>query len=420
MSVETRLFHYAFGLGEDALDSAEWVEVSWDSTHRRITTINQLTDLPVESQAVNAARHLAITPAFVNAHTHVDLGAASPINLLPNEDMIDWLLRVNQSRQRSPEQIDADICDALNVMTSTGTGIIADVGQHPRVVHHMANHGVAGNVAMEFFHPSPWNLENNQPFWDRVMPLWAAFQEAFKIHGHQALTLGLSPHSPYNVSPSAWAAVVEELQPHFIHAHIAEFEEEMAYLNGETSRINDLHQAIIKKTFDAEAPFDAYLQNSFWPSSGLVAHGCELTEKDILNLNRRLHLHLVSCPRSNLHLHHKTIPTHILNAIDSPVLLGTDSALSCPTLDIRDEAKAFYSHHELHWDAKQVLKKMTLDGANGLTLKDDLGSLAIGKLAHFSIWDVSHVDEKESMLDVLLDTGRTPEIHQRVALGQVS
>jgi aminodeoxyfutalosine deaminase len=418
MATITELFQYAFGLGGDALGSAEWVELSWEATNGRITAIKPLKMLPYESQAVDAARDLAITPAFVNAHTHIDLGAGSPIELREHEDMVDWLLRVVKTRKRSTDESQQDVKDALIALRSTGTGIIADVSQNPRVIHTMAEYGMGGNVAMEFFHPALWSPNENSPFWDRTQPLWDHFTHAIEQFGHEALTLGLSPHSPYNVSKSAWQALLEHLQPPFVHAHMAEFDEEIRYLNAQESRIHHLHETLLGRRFIPESTLDAYLDTALWSPRGLFVHGAELTQNDALKLNGINRLSLVSCPRSNLHLHGKTITTEILKTLRNPVILGTDSALSCPSLDIRDEARAFCAQHHWDWEPSKVLHKITLDAATALGLGDDLGSLAVGKLAHFSVWDVFEMNNKSSILKAILDSKCTPQIHKRVAFGK--
>src|SRR5437868_8381903 len=70
---------------------------------------------------------VAIIPGLVNAHTHLDLTGA-PGRTPPTPDFTDWLRRVIAfRRQRTPEQVQADVRSGIAECVRNGTTLVGDI-----------------------------------------------------------------------------------------------------------------------------------------------------------------------------------------------------------------------------------------------------------------------------------------------------
>jgi aminodeoxyfutalosine deaminase len=309
-----------------------------------------------------------LLPGFVNAHTHLDLYSEHPIALNLGDDMVDWLLHVINTRHSSNTPL-LNLERSIQELQACGTTTVGDITQQPtQVLHQLQQVGMVGNVAIEGFHAGAWQGVTSLFRHRGLIHQWRQAQT--KVGG--ALHVGISPHSPYNVSLSAWQALCR-MNPPFIHMHLAEFQGEEAFLEKRQGqeRIQHLHQRILGRTFPPEGTWQAYLDA--WPKNtlGLIAHATCLPEALLARfLEQHPKVFVVSCPRSNLHLHQHTLPTAIVNAFAERIVLGTDSRLSCPTLDVRDEWRTFAHHHGLRLSPQVALHGLTLRGYRALGIHE--------------------------------------------------
>jgi len=110
MAIASHLLRYVFTGHAKASETAilEWCEVQWDTQSGRLLKLTALHEHPHESDAFRVASRLAMTPAFVNAHTHLDLWSDAPIEIRDGESMVTWLQRVNDSRDEDTAEDVAD------------------------------------------------------------------------------------------------------------------------------------------------------------------------------------------------------------------------------------------------------------------------------------------------------------------------
>ena len=413
----------------------EWCEVQWDSCSGRLLKTTVVHEHPHESDAFRQASRLAMTPAFVNAHTHLDLWTEAPIEIREGERIVTWLQRVYAARDEDTAEDVADRVKAsLACLLQTGTGIVNDITQSPETLVQLAEAGVQGTVALEYFHPAPWN-EDRSPFHPKLLAFyerWKRYQRFWHEMGEpHTLLAGISPHSPYNVSKKAWQRIHQDLTPRVIHSHLAEFQAELDYFSGkDRTGIDDLHLSTVQQTFVPRDAFVDYVQPDLWNNQAsvptplaIIAHGSLLTPKQVQAFYKgHPHSVLVTCPRSNLFLHGCTMYTDVPYESDMPVILGTDSAMSCPTLNIRDERLAYMTHHGIEMSAFEGLELLTLKACKALGLGADLGSLEVGKLAHASVWQIPEgtFHTAEAVLEAILNPAQVPSVQAMIVNGRLS
>jgi cytosine/adenosine deaminase-related metal-dependent hydrolase len=348
---------------------------------------------------------LVLTAGLINLHTHLAFSGYTAVPRQPT--MGEWLAKVIDTTRSSPvaqsstpaQRIALGLAEALRF----GTVALADVAPleaAAEVLNAMQGVGLLGNVAAEVFHPA----RELQPA--KVQTVEVAYRALAQLALTHGLSLGLSPHSPYNVSPTAWRHWVQGLRPALVHTHLAESQDEAAWLAGdEASGITTLHRQLLGEAYPALPPLasDAalYLQaHKLLTPPMLVAHGVTLSAQGWEALGRH-GIGVAHCPRSNLALHGQTLAGEAC-LHHSLWGFGTDSHLSTPNLDLRQEAALACQLHG--WQPQQAWYGLTQGAAACLGLGDTLGSLAVAKTASFCLWEVAPPPNGQGWESLLQDT----------------
>ncbi|HKG13761.1 MAG TPA: amidohydrolase family protein, partial [Pyrinomonadaceae bacterium] len=176
------------------------------------------------SAEVEELGEAVITPGFVNCHSHLELTAMRGF-LEPEEgDFFSWLKKVTVSRgeRMSAEDIDASAAwGAVEAARAgvTSLGDASDAGAS--VMRALRDVGLRGTVFSEAFGPDS-SLAREQ--FDKAR----AKIDSLRGGETRLVRLGLSPHSPYTVSPPLLEMLarfsVEERLPLMIHAAESESE----------------------------------------------------------------------------------------------------------------------------------------------------------------------------------------------------
>ncbi len=302
---------------------------------------------------------------LVNAHTHLEFSALG--HLLPARDSSfpDWLGTAGKSLHGRRDDWFRQACEkGIRLLHDAGTTHVGDISWSGASVVPLARSGLRGIV-------------------------WLEMRGVVRSHGHERLAwlrremdrlrgavagspirLGVEIHAPYSLHPAFWEPVlrwIEDQQlPLCIHAaespsewqlftegggDLAWFEATMAM-----SHVPDwLRSTAVtaslavrrwfrprKRTLNSPPRTTpvAYLERmgalQFAP---WLVHMVHVSDEDIRRVRCSGSV-VVHCPRSNQRLRCGRMPLEKLLAAGVPVLLGTDSLASSPTLDVRDEVVA--------------------------------------------------------------------------------
>lgn len=372
-----------------------------------ISVVGNYADLPKSLKIPPPKPGSLITPGLINVHTHMEQSFPEPLPKAADENFVEWLLSVialTRSHNQPEARLSRCIAGVEEVLR-TGTTFVNDIASGPESIQALAQAGLRGLISLEVFHPG---------YEDIRIQYWLEAYEGLEkaVADHPRLRVGLSPHSPYNVSPPAWQALCKALNPPLVHTHLGEFEDETAYLAGKPSKIINLHQQVLGKTYrpelPARSPVQALMRKRLLEIPTIIAHAILTTKADREEM-AMLPVGIAHCPRSNLSLHGKTLHWADWRNTGIPVGLGTDGRLSTPDLDLRAEARYAMNHHG--WDATEALRVLTLDGARALGLAAEIGSLEPGKKADLVIWHAP-----------VFKSGISPEmmaLHQAAHVGEV-
>jgi cytosine/adenosine deaminase-related metal-dependent hydrolase len=370
-----------------------------------IVAVGRLADLAqADQQALTLHPHhtTVLTPGLVNTHTHLELtfNQADRALMPTTSGFADWLLAVvaltRDPTHSTPHATLARITQGIGQLRQSGCTTANDISSDGASLPLLVQHSCRGRVSLEFFHPA---LPPNQARLQAVLDL----AEQYWPQQTPAVTLGLSPHSPYNVSPQAWQWMLSAWTKRFgtapwVHTHVAESPDEQAWLLGQPNGLDTLHQRVLQQTFLPQAiglsPVSYLHTNGLLNANTTIAHGVCTSTADRQTL-QTVGVGLAHCPRSNHHLHGQTLLASHWQQYPA-MGLGTDSSLSCPTLDIRDEARTAMALHG--WDSAKALEVLTLGGATAMGLQHTIGSLTPNKAFDAVLWTLDGTEDDHATL----------------------
>jgi cytosine/adenosine deaminase-related metal-dependent hydrolase len=324
---------------------------------------------------------VAILPALVNAHTHLELSYLHervPTSSSFNEWVMSLMaLRRNYPDPRAPLIIEA-ARRAITDAHAAGTGLFGDISNTLVTVPLLREAGISAQVFYEligFSHPDPGA---------RVRDARAAAETAGIDEG--GVRISLSPHAPYSVSPGLFSAIRVDVDAHahpVTTVHLGESAAEVELLLRGSGPARVMLERLGVWTNDWHAPGVSpvrYLDRlGFLKPHSLVVHGVQFTADDLACV-KAAGSPLVSCPRSNLHVGVGSPPLESFYAAGVPVAFGTDSLASVPDLNMFTElAEAHRVAPAV--SARDLLRSATLIGATALGRDDEFGSIDVGKRA---------------------------------------
>lgn len=366
----------------------------------RILAVGQLAAL---AQRFPNARRVdlgaaALTPAAVNAHTHLELTAlerAIPRGLA----MADWILAL--MRARTPLDADAlraSAAEGVRRSLASGVAAIGEISTVGQSVGPIVESGLRGVVYYELLSGDPARADELLARGQAQIASWRASYPDARVR------FGISLHSPYTVSAplfekaSAWARA--EAVPVSIHA--AESPAETRWLRDRTGPMRDTLYATLGLPADLEpaagrSPMRYLHDLGALGPHVVLAHGVEV-DADDAGLVAADGAAVAHCPRSNARLLNGRLPWAAYRAAGVRLSLGTDSLASCDSLSIWDEAVAALATHTAAGEVMtptEALRLATLGGADALEVANDLGSLEPGKLALFAAASLAALSAEE-------------------------
>ena len=316
--------------------------------------------------------NVAIVPGLVNAHTHLDLsGARGRIPPTDPEHFTDWLRGViAYRRSRTPEEVQADIRTGLAECLRSGTTLIGDIAAEGASWEELVGAAVRAVVFHELIGLSEKQARESV----RTYCRWIRG----RYPGTTRCQAGVSPHSPYSFRAERLPNL--EHSPNYgdrLTIHLAETRAELE---------------LLEKQSGAFVIFLTEL--GVWDPSGLAWTPAQVLDYT-RNMKHSLYAHcnylppdtdfsenqsIVYCPRTHAAFQHPPHPFREFLARGVRVCLATDSLASNPDLDVLAEAR-FVRLRNPDFPGDQLLRMVTLAGAEALGWADECGSLEVGKSA---------------------------------------
>ena len=374
-------------------------------------TVGEGRILHVGAAAADAAIDLgsvAILPALVNAHTHLELSYL-PGRVPPSDRFHEWIRTVMALRRQHPDPSDPEILraarSAIDRARRSGTGLIGDISNTLVTVPLLRDAGMPARV----FHELLGFREA-----DAKGRVEAARSRVRELGPHPDVRVSLAPHAPYSVSPPLFEAIREDLdsQPRPVSSvHLGESLAEVEFVRHGTGAIRSILEDLgvwtdeWRDVLPAEMSPVGYLSGlGFLDSSVLAVHGVQFDGDDLTRLHA-LGVTIASCPRSNQHVGVGAPPLEVFYAMDVAVAFGTDSLASVSDLNVFAEL-AEARRLAPRVPARRLLRSATQVGAAALGFGDELGTIEAGKRAALI---VVRVPERVTDVEEYLVSGIEPD-----------
>lgn len=333
-------------------------------------------------------RSCVVMPGFINAHTHAGMtilrGRADDLPLLKWLREAVWPIEAEFASR--PEFCHDGTLLACAEMVKGGVTCFADKYFFPAAgaaaVLSTGMRAVLGLPIVAF--PTGYA---NQPdeYLKRGHEVWQTFRD------ESLLTFAYAPHAPYTVDTADWLRIRDASHANNlpIHTHLHETADEC-----NASEALDRSNPACHRSDAACRPFKDLDNHGVIGPNFIAAHMVHVTDEEIEICARR-GMHVVNCPTSNAKLASGFCPVHKLVAAGINVALGTDSACSNNSLDLRSEMKlTALNAKNLARDATVIpaataIKMATINGARAFGLDKTTGSLEVGKAADIISIDVA-------------------------------
>jgi aminodeoxyfutalosine deaminase len=351
-------------------------------------------------RGATALGNVALLPALVNAHTHLELSFLRG-RVPPSDNFNEWVTTLmSLRRSEGPDPNAPQIVDAtrraIDDARASGTGLIGDISNTLVSVDPLRDAGVAAQV---FYEQTGFNLPDVP---GKIAHARTAMSAAGA--GDDRVRVSLAAHAPYSVSPALFAAIRREVsaQPHPVTSvHLGESAQEVEFLRHGTGPARVMLERLGVWT-DAWRPPGvspvAYLDDlGFLDARTLVVHGVQFDADDLARI-KAIGATLVSCPRSNVYVGVGSPPLESFYASGVDVAFGTDSLTSVADLNMFNELAEARRVAPMV-SARRLLESATSIGARALGFGDDFGSLEVGKRASvLAVRVPAHVADVEEYL----------------------
>ena len=340
--------------------------------------------------------NVAILPALVNAHTHLELSYLQG-RVPPTDRFLDWIRTIMATRREYPDAADPRILDAARAAIAdaraSGTGLLGDISNTLVTARLLRD---AAMPAQVFYELLKFNAS------DPVSMVREARAKANAAADGGGVRVSLAPHAPYSVAPGLFAAIRADLDANpgqVTTVHLGESPEELEFVRRGTGPWRVLLEELGVWSDQWEPPGTSpveYLERlGFLDRRVLAVHGVQFDGDDLDRLRSR-GMTVVSCPRSNQHVGVGAPPLEAFYAMDVHVAFGTDSLASAPDLNLFSEL-AEARRLAPRVPARALLQSATCRGAEALGFGDEFGTIAPGARADLiavrTPADVSDVEE---------------------------
>jgi 5-methylthioadenosine/S-adenosylhomocysteine deaminase len=334
----------------------------------------------------------AIIPGLINAHSHLELTAMRGFLETEESDFFAWLKKLTTARLERMTADDLYVSAAWGACEAVRAGVtcVADASESAtESMRALRDVGLRGTVFQESFGPDPrWAQDN----FDRLKTKIGGLRELET----PLVKCGVSPHAPYTVCAPQLEMIsrfaLDESLPLMMHA--AESRMEMSLIrDGEGPFADGLRDRGIKWNAHGVSPIQYLAGLGVLQTRPLLAHCIHIDAADIETL-KQTETKVAHCPKSNAKLGHGIAPFQKLLDKGVDVGLGSDSVASNNNCDLLEEARFALllsrSQSEAGLStrlvsADEVLRSVTLGGAQALRLDNQVGELREGLQADFAV-----------------------------------
>tara|TARA_B100000029_G_scaffold243438_1_gene240668 strand:- start:11991 stop:13223 length:1233 start_codon:yes stop_codon:yes gene_type:complete len=338
-----------------------------------------------------------LSPGFINAHIHLELGWIKR-EILPSNSFTDWLSQIIEIKKRGYRK--------KEVIASTKNALIESINSGVTTVGEISSYdGADLNEIEKSAIRTVYFLEISNSTISRMKSVF--LQELIKrSQKNDMFNLRLFPHSIYSLDTKLLKEIFDISKEKKIKLgiHLSESTDEVRLISNKKNNFTDFIFPNLPKPTKIESKKDSpllYIENLNKRNIfNTLVHMNNLSNRDLKLISRK-NLPIVLCPRSNLFLNQK-LPNLNFFLKYEKVGLGTDGLSSNFSINFLDEIKFLYlnSKEFIKKDCEKiVLQKATLGGAKALGIDKTVGSIKINKKADIVAFKMKNSNPYMSIID---------------------
>lgn len=332
-----------------------------------------------EAEKVTYLKDHALTPGFINAHTHASMALMR--GLADDLPLMTWLnehIWPAESRWINKDFVRQGTEHAVAEMIRSGTTAFNDMYFFPDVTAAVASavgiRATVGLIVIDF--PSAWAND-----WQEYIDKGLDVHDQYK--SDDLVTTAFAPHAPYTVSNDPLKKILtysDELEIP-IHMHVHETQDEID--QGQENY--------------GSRPLHRLDELGLLTPNLLAVHMTHLQDDEIAHFSTT-GAHVVHCPQSNMKLASGFCPVQKLMDAGVNIALGTDGAASNNDLDMLAEMQSAamlgkaVANDASAVSAETALAMATINGAKALGIDNVTGSLEVGKAADITAIDLGQLE----------------------------
>lgn len=310
-------------------------------------------------------------PAFVNAHTHLDLSICDGPLGYQGMSLPEWLIGIIQVRRQNTAAGSTDaVHRGIRDCQTFGSSLIGNIAGTP----WQSTEPSGGDPAIvDFF--EQLGADSNQADAKHAL-LEKHLDQPGQLRPAGNAMVGISPHAPYSISVQLFDLTIDlALSRNLpVAMHLAESMEERQFLDNRSGPFREVLAAAGIDPEKTELPTIRHcLHRMSECESAIVVHGNYLTDSELdLIAENSARLSVVWCPRTHGWFGHSPWPVRKMLQRGICVAIGTDSRASNPDLDVLAELQAI-AKSESSLAPRTILQMGTLNGVRALrgNLTDD-------------------------------------------------
>jgi cytosine/adenosine deaminase-related metal-dependent hydrolase len=352
----------------------------------KVAGLGSLGDSVVEKEHTEFFNGI-ITPAFVNAHCHVELSHMKGV-IPRSSGMTDFCKSIVSFRNTDVNRQIQAMYEADELMANEGIIAAGDISNIELSLQMKKDSRLIYHTFVETFSLNPRHAEEK-------MSVARKIKRNFENEG---LRVSITPHAPYSLSENLFElSVMEGNGSGILSIHNEESCDEMELFEKKQGKMRDFFGKDMDDFLNEyDRPLHRILKYVAPETKMLLIHNTHTDEQGVRQaLNRNKKTVWVLCPASNLYIENRLPDAAMFSKLNARVAVGTDSLSSNTNLSILQELKILdtaFPETGLH----NLLRWATLNGAEALNLDPELGSFDTGKRPGILL--LSNVDLKNMRL----------------------
>ncbi len=340
----------------------------------RIAAVGRFNDIRREWPGpVEDLGDVALAPGVINAHCHLELVHGKG-RTREGQGFMSWVASLLPLLAEMPEQ--EAVVRAAQEMRAKGTVHVCDIAtRQPEMAAEAMD---AAGLSYHLFREC---IGFSSPCIPEASELISSATEMSRM--------ALAGHALYSTSPETLRVAKGWDAAHDLpfSIHLAEHQGEVEMLSfGTGVWATFLRDKLVPKDYQPPGVSPVAYADALGllDHRTLAVHCVHLTDEDIDILARR-ESGVCLCPRSNEYIGVGRAPLEKLMASGATLCLGTDSLASNWDLDVWNEVRFLLENARARITLPEILAWLTANPAKVLGLENDLGALAPGRLARWSI-----------------------------------